>query len=86
MIDCLLKFCVLKQLTVQQFVILLVGLPIHVATLCCHAASLISMESTAEDKARKLNIENILILLPEWDLYVAFTWKKIALEFHQQKG
>lgn len=44
------------------------------------------MENTAEDKARKLSTENILILLPKLDLYVAFMWKKIALEFHQQKG
>lgn len=75
----------MKQLTVQQFILFL-GLPIHVATSCCRAASLISMENTAEDKARKLSTENILILLHKWDLYVAFTWKKIALEFHQQRG
>lgn len=44
------------------------------------------MENTAEDKARKLSTENILILLPKWVLYAAFMWKKIALEFRQQNG
>jgi len=44
------------------------------------------MENTAEAKARKLSTENIWILLLKWDLYAAFMWKKIALEFHQQKG
>lgn len=65
---------------------MLPGLPIHVGTLCCHVASLISMENTAEDKARRLSTENILILLLKWDVYVVLMWKKTALEFHQQKG